>query len=73
MLKVNLDCSTAVLNKVMQQIKVMAEASNAEAHKHGIRRKQRKAAVADDTEELERGSKTQEPPGARASRGERFQ
>ena len=52
------------LREVLQLIKVVAEASLAEAHKHGIRRTQRKAAVAGET---------QEPPGTRASSGKSVQ
>ena len=52
-LKANLDSGTAVPSKVLQQIKAVAEASLAEAHKHGIVRTQREAAVAEETEELE--------------------
>ena len=48
-LKVNLDSGTAVPSKVLQQIKMVAEASNAEAHKRGIGRTQRKAAGAKET------------------------
>ena len=68
-LKANQDNGTAGLGKGLQLIKVMAKAPLAEAHRQGIGRTQRKAAVAGETEEPGRGSETQETPRKKASEG----
>ena len=72
-LKANLDCGTAVPSTVQQQVMMVAEASLAEAHKHGIVRTQREAAVAEETEELELDPWRRAPAAPPAGRIEEVQ